>query len=120
MTYSLGDGLVALALAGGIVGCLQVIHQSRRKRLEIIHQERLVAMDKGIPLPELPLDPAQRTDPDPGHVIPILGTVLLSLSLGTMLVLFLLGRNVWVAPLPFVFLGVGLLAIHFLRGANGR
>jgi hypothetical protein len=120
MSYTLGDGLVALALAGGIVGCLQVVHQSRRRRLEIVHQERLVAMDKGIPLPELPLDPAQSTDPDPGHVIPILGTVLLSLSLGTMVVLFLLGRNFWVAPLPFAFLGAGLLALHFLRGAHER
>lgn len=62
MSYTLGDGMVALALAAGVVGCLHVIHQSRRKRLEIIHQERLVAMEKGIPLPELPLEPSR----DPG------------------------------------------------------
>jgi uncharacterized membrane protein len=51
MSYTVGDGMVTLALAAGIVGYLHVKHQSRRKRLEIIHQERLVAMDKGIPLP---------------------------------------------------------------------
>lgn len=120
MSYTVGDGLVALALAAGVVGCLQVIHQSRRRRLEVVHQERLVAMEKGVPLPELPLDPAQDPrDPDPDGVIPILGTVLLSLSLGTMIVLYLTlapARNgLWVSPLPFAFLGAGLLAFHFLR-----
>jgi uncharacterized membrane protein YphA (DoxX/SURF4 family) len=59
-----------------------VTHQSRRKRLELIHQERLAAMEKGIPLPEFPLELARQPHvPDP-NVIPILGTVLLSLSAG--------------------------------------
>jgi len=125
MSYTAGDGMVALALAAGAVGCLQVIHQSRRRRLEIIHQERLVAMEKGIPLPELPLDPAQDPrGPDPDHVIPILGTVLLSLSVGTMIVLYLTlaaARNgLWVSPLPFAFLGAGLLVFHFLRQDASR
>ncbi len=120
MSYTLGDGMVALALAAGVVGCLQVIHQSRRKRLEVIHQERLVAMEKGIPLPELPLEPTgDPRDPDPDQVIPILGTVLLSLSLGTMIVLYLTlsaaRSGLWVSPLPFAFLGAGLLVFHFVR-----
>ena len=46
MSYTVGDGMVALALALGVVGYVYVTHQSRRKRLEIIHQERLVAMEK--------------------------------------------------------------------------
>ena len=57
MSYTIGDGMVALALAGGIVGYLYVKHQSRQKRIEIIHQERMAAMEKGIPLPEFPLEP---------------------------------------------------------------
>jgi hypothetical protein len=68
-------------------------------------------------LPEFPIEqPRPGTDPD--NVIPILGTVLLSLSVGTMIVLSLMlqgeEHGFWVAPLPFAFLGVGFLAFHFL------
>jgi hypothetical protein len=119
MNSTVGEGMVAMALAAAFVGYQYLKHQHLRKRMEIIHQERLVAMEKGIPLPELPLEPGP--DPrgsDPDYVIPILGMVLLSLSLGTMIVLYLnsdSGNSFWVAPLPFAFLGVGFLAVHFLK-----
>ena len=124
MSYTIGDGIVTLALAAGIVGYLQVIHRSRQKRIEIIHQERMAAMEKGIPLPEFPLEPArERRQPDP-TVLPILGTVLLSLSVGAMIVLALNlpapSHGFWVAPLPFAFLGVGLIAYHYLLAKPGR
>ena len=124
MNYTIGDGMVALALAGGIIGYLYVKHRSRQKRIEIIHQERMAAMEKGIPLPEFPLEPArERRQPDP-TVLPILGTVLLSLSAGTMIVLALIleapSHGFWVAPLPFTFLGVGLIAYHYLLAKPGR
>ena len=120
MSYTIGDGMVTFALAGSIIGYLYMKHQSRQKRIEIIHQERMAAMEKGIPLPELPLEPArERRPPDP-TVLPILGTVLLSLSVGTMIVLALIleapSHGFWVSPLPFTFLGVGLIAFHFLKG----
>ena len=87
MGYTIGDGMVALALAGGIVGYRYVTQRSRQKRMEIIHQERMAAMDKGIPLPEFPLEPArERRPPDP-NVLPIMGTVLFSLSVGAMIML---------------------------------
>jgi hypothetical protein len=125
MSYTIGDGMVALALAGGIVGYLYVTHRSRQKRIEIIHQERMAAMEKGIPLPEFPLEPVrERHGSDTDHVIPILGTVLLSLSVGAMIVLYLNvpgpSHSIWVSPLPFAFLGVGLIAFHFLKGEPGR
>jgi hypothetical protein len=121
---TIGDGMVALALAGGIVGYLYVTHQSRQRRIEIIHQERMAAMEKGIPLPEFPLESArERRQPDP-TVVPILGTVLFCLSVGTMIVLALNlptpSHGFWVAPLPFAFLGVGLIAFHFLQAKPGR
>lgn len=124
MSYTVGDGAVVLALAAGFVGYVYVKQQSRRKRLEIIHEERMVAMEKGIPLPEFPLEPEHTAHaPDP-NVIPILGTVLLSLSLGAMIMLHhILGstrHGFWVSPLPFAFLGVGLLAFHFLKRDAGR
>jgi hypothetical protein len=124
MSYTVGDGMVTLAVAAGIVGYVYVTHQSRRKRLEIIHQERLAAMEKGIPLPEFPLEPERKPHvPDP-TVLPILGIVLLSLSVGAMIALPQLltapSQGLWVAPLPFAFLGVGLLAFHFLKRDSGR
>ncbi len=124
MSYTVGDGIVAVALAAGVVGYVYVTHQTRRKRLEIVHQERLAAMEKGIPLPEFPLEPERKPHvPDP-NVLPILGTVLLTLSVGTMIALpqFLSApaQRFWVAPLPFAFLGVGLLAFHFLKRDAGR
>jgi hypothetical protein len=124
MGYTVGDGMVALALAAGVVGYVYVTHQSRSKRLEIIHRERLVAMEKGIPLPEFPLEPAQNPRlPDP-HVLPIMGTVFLSLSVGAMIVLYRIlegeAHGFGVSPLPLAFLGAGLLAFHFLKSDASR
>lgn len=125
MSYSIGDGMVSLALAGGIVGYLYVKHLGRQKKLEVIHQERMAAMEKGIPLPEFPLDPALKPHKrDPDNVIPILGMVLLSLSLGAMIVLYInldaSSHSFWITPLPFTFLGVGFMAYHLLQSKSGR
>ncbi len=124
MSYSVGDGLATIGLAGGIVGYLQVTHRTRRQRLEIIHQERLVAMEKGIPLPEFPLDPEQERKEANEMILPIMGIVLSTLSVGTMVGLYLglpaPSHNFWVAPLPIAFLGVGLTAFHFLKDLPGR
>jgi hypothetical protein len=124
MSYTIGDGTVVLALAAGIVGYIHVKQRSRQQRIQIIHQERMAAMEKGIPLPEFPLEPAEEHhQPDP-TVLPILGTVLFTLSLGTMIVLFRTlqasERAFWITPLPFAFLGVGLIAFHFLKGDPKR
>jgi hypothetical protein len=120
MSYTVGDGSVVLALAAGVVGYLYVKHQGGQKKIEIIHQERMAAMEKGIPLPEFPFEPTRESrGSDPDNVIPILGTVLFSLSIGTMIVLFLNlpaeSRSFWITPLPFTFLGVGLIAFRLLN-----
>ncbi len=119
MSYTIGDGMVALALAGGIVGYRYVTQRSRQKRIEIVHLERMAAMDKGIPLPEFPLEPArERRPPDPAILL-LMGTVFVSLSVGAMIMLYLNlpspFRGDWVFPLPLAFLGVGLIGFHFLR-----
>jgi hypothetical protein len=125
MSYTIGDGIVSLALAAGVVGYVYVTHQSRTKRLEIIHEERMAAMEKGIPLPEFPLEAqSNQRIPDP-NVLPLLGIVLLTLSIGAMIVLYQVlpppSQGSWVAPLPLMFLGIGLLAFHFLKqDATGR
>ena len=125
MSYSIGDGIVSIALAACIVGCLHVIHRSRQKKLDIIHQERMAAMEKGIPLPEFPMDrEEERREMDRQTVIPILGMVLLSLALGTMVVLYVIlppaSHSLWIVPLPFGFLGAGFIAFHFRKGESGN
>jgi hypothetical protein len=125
MSYTIGDGIVALALAGGIVGYLYLRYQSQQKKIEIVHQERMAAMDKGIPLPEFPLEPKpERPRGDPDHVIPILGMVLSTLSVGAMIVLALNlpaeSHSFWIAPLPFAFLGIGFIGFHLLQTRAGR
>jgi hypothetical protein len=124
MSYTIGDGLVTFALAGSIIGYLYMKHQSRQKKIEIVHQERMAAMEKGIPLPEFPLEPSSERRPPDQTVLPILGTVLLTLSVGTMIVLALIlegpSHAFWVAPLPFAFLGMGLIGYHYLLAKPGR
>jgi hypothetical protein len=122
---TIGDGMVALALAGGIVGYVYIKYRDRQKRMEIIHQERMAAIDKGIPLPEFPLDTEQRpSDPGAAAVVPILGTVLFTLSVGAMIVLYLNlptpSHSFWISPLPFAFLGIGLISFHFSRANPWR
>jgi hypothetical protein len=116
--------MVALALAGGIIGYLYMKHRSRQQRIELVHRERMAAMEKGIPLPEFPSEPERgRRPPDP-DILPIMGTVFLSLSVGAMIVLYRMlpapSHSVWVSPLPLAFLGAGLIAFHFLKGEPGR
>ena len=116
---TVGDGLVALALAGGIVSYLFIKHATRQKRMEIIHQERMTALEKGIPLPEFPLDLMEEKPRPPEYpVLPILGIILSTLSIGTMIVLFFTmppsAHYWWISPLPFVFMGIGLILFHIL------
>jgi hypothetical protein len=79
-------------------------------------------MDKGIPLPELPLDPPTvEKRPDP-HTLPTIGAVFLSLGAGTMAALHLMAdaglRAFWPMPLPLATLGLGLLLYHFLAATR--
>jgi hypothetical protein len=53
-------------------------YRERQRRLEVLHQERIVAMEKGIPLPELPLERLKPT-PDPSAII----TAAVSLGLSS-------------------------------------
>ena len=121
MAYSIGDGIVVTALTAGVVGYLYLRSQDRRRRLEIVHAERLAAMDKGIPLPELPLDPLVRERrPDPGAPL-IIGIVLAAFGLGSMAALSLVDnfRQAWPMPLPVALMGAGL-ALYYYLTAGGQ
>lgn len=114
---SIADALIVIALAALFGLYLHLRHKERSRRLEIVHQERLVAMDKGIPLPELPVEPAKQPR-DPRDIV-IHGVAWLAMGLGGSLALGLTGMNfngtpLWPLPLPLLLLGVGLILFYVL------
>jgi Domain of unknown function (DUF6249) len=135
MGHSLGDGIIVVALAAAFLGYVYMKHAERQRRLEIVHQERLAAMEKGIPLPELPIDPPRvEKGPNPQATL-VHGIVWTALGIGSMIALAingphadLLGSNgsswsfssLWAFPLPFVFLGLGLVLYYFLAAERAR
>ena len=125
MGHSVGDGIIVAAIAAAIVAYLYFKHVERRRRLEIIHQERLAAMEKDIPLPELPLDPAKVQKPSDPREILIQGIAWSALGGGAMLALRLIepwpnGQVIWPLPLPLALLGIGFLLYYALASDRAR
>lgn len=118
---TIGDGLSALAFAICVVGYLHITHRSRQRKLEIIHEERMSAMEKGLPIPEFPVDPPKQPD---RTTLPLMAIVFTTLSLGTMIVLYATlppaTKNFCILPLPLTFLGLGFGIIHFLNIYPGK
>jgi hypothetical protein len=119
MGHSIGDGIIVTALAAIAIAYLYLKHRERQRRLEVIHQERLAAMDKGIPLPELAIEPPKVPKaPDPRATL-IHGLVWTTLGVGAMVALRIVGRigdapALWPLPLPIALLGVGLILYYVL------
>ena len=125
MGHTLGDALIVAALAAAFVAYLYFRHVERQRRLEIVHQERLAAMEKGIPLPELPLDPPRIPKPPDPRAPLIHGIVWSALGVGAMLALRSIGPLpnapvLWPLPLPLVFLGLGLILYYALASKRAR
>lgn len=121
MGHTFGDGIIVVALAAAFVAYLYFKHIERQRRLEIVHQERLAAMEKGIPLPELPLDPPRIPDPR----APLLhGIVWSALGIGGMLALRFgplpNAPMLWPLPLPLALLGIGLMLYYALASDRAR
>ena len=125
MGQTIGDGIVAVALAAAFLGYFYFKHREKQRRLEVIHAERLAAMEKGIPLPELPHDLPKMPDPRPSgqHVPLILGILLFGFGTGAMIALGLLTApgthgfvGLWPVPLPLALMGLGMLLYYFLAG----
>jgi Domain of unknown function (DUF6249) len=125
MGHSVGDGIIVAAIAAAIVAYLYFRHTERQRRLEIVHQERLAAMEKGIPLPELPFDPPRVPKPPDPWAPLIHGIVWLALGAGGMLALRLIGPlpgapMLWPLPLPLALLGVGLILYYAVVSRRAR
>ena len=119
MGHTIGDAYIVAALVAGFLGWLYYKHVGRQRRMEMIHKERMAAMEKGIPLPEFPLDPTMiQKVPDPRT--PLLhGIAWFSLGLGFVVALLLMGplpngQAIWMMPMPLVYLGAGLILYYVL------
>lgn len=121
MTPTYPEALIVIALIAGFLGYEYLKRRDAQRRLDILHTERLAAMDKGIPLPELPIDPppsAWRPPPDP--TVPLaIGIVLAAFGIGAMLMLAIVapGKPYWALPLPVALMGLGLVLYYRLSVA---
>ena len=118
MQHTIADALIVIALIAGFLGYLYLKGREKQRRLDIIHAERLAAIDKGIPLPEVPIDPppsAWRRPPDPKVPLAI-GIVLTAFGVGAMAMLAIVaqGQPFWAVPLPVVMMGLGLILFYRL------
>jgi len=99
--------------------------REKRRRADMIHQERMAAMEKGIPLPEFPnfnvgpspfLTARLAAKPNPQASL-LTGIIFLCVSVGTMMALFTAlpagTHSYWILPLPLAFVGIGLLLYYF-------
>ena len=104
-------------------------YRGKKRRLEMLHQERLAAIEKGIPLPELPElgpPPPRPVGPKKEHPNAALATgiILLFAGLGGVAALALVPaqelRRYWSTPLPLAMVGFGLVLFHYLtkKSAN--
>lgn len=109
--------------------------QRRQHRFDLAHKERMMAMEKGIPLPELPLNDEPGRPGLAAEIVgqirinprwPLgIGAVFIMLGLGVCAALRLSGDpeavKAWSFGLIGVFLGVGLILHYFLtRPAASR
>ena len=111
----------------GLVGS-HLTNKRRNERLKMAHAERMKALEKGIPLPELPdLDEevAYAWDsPGPSHPRAILGAAAIAATVGVGLsTVFLIWgqvggidrvRDLWPLGLLPIFIGLGLVFYHYL------
>jgi hypothetical protein len=114
MDVSIGE-VIIIAVAIAFVIRLYFAHHERQRRLEIVHRERMAAIEKGIPLPELPLEPpVVATQPDT-HFPLFPGIVLVTFGVGSMLACMMTRdlSEYWMLPLPLVFMGIGMILYHF-------
>ena len=122
---TLADALIVTAIAAAILGYLYLRYVERRRKLEIIHAERLAAIEKGIPLPEIPADFANTRKPrDPREPL-MHGVAWTALGFGFLVALLVIGplpngQVIWPLPLPLLFLGVGLMLYYALASERAR
>jgi len=120
----MSEGMVAIWVFGWVTVFL-FIHfvrlSLRDRQIERIHKERMLAMEKGIPLPELPAMESHchrgaRSD-NPRWPLG-LGGLLITLGIGNVAALIISTdpeiQKLWTLPITVIFLGAGFILYYFL------
>jgi hypothetical protein len=114
--HSIGDGIIVASISGAIFGYFYLKYRFRQRRMEILHQERMTAMEKDMALPDL--DPPEVIAPPDRQVPLVIGTVFAMFGFGSMIALSraLVGdiQRFWIMPLPIALIGVGLILAYTL------
>ena len=111
-----------MSVAAAFVAWLFMKHRERQRRIEIVHEERMAAMQKDIPLPELRFEEAPAPSPGDPHAMLLHGLVWLAFGVGGMLALLFIApdRPFWALPLPLTLLGGGLVLYYALTRDRAR
>ena len=127
--------LIILWILG--LGALAVWREHLRRRheerlREMVHRERMLALERQVPLPEL-LDVQERPAPAPGVDLlgwrprqPALGCGIVAVALGGgIAAAFALSgleelRAIWPLGLIPLLIGIGFLLVHLLERRTGR
>jgi hypothetical protein len=105
-----------IAIVGGFVVALAAFrHNNRRRELE--HQERMAAIEKGLPIPQMPIMPAL-----PAQMMPpmkqrnpyLWGFILLGAGLALVIGKIIEGNDDLGFALVLMFIGGAILAANFL------
>ncbi len=103
----MGIMIPIIAVVGG-VGIALAAFRHQAKRAELEHQERMLAIEKGVPLPPTMLPPARRRNPY------VFGFILIGFGLAMMIAMQIEGDHDWGWGLMFLLPGLGILLANIL------
>jgi len=98
--------------AGFGIALAALRHQAKRHQME--HEERMLAIEKGVALPPAALPPPRRRNPY------FWGFVLLGLGLAFIIARLIEGRMHLTAGLLMLFAGGGILLAHWIFGREKK
>lgn len=129
------DAAIALAAILAFVWGMKYVHtRKRQEERQMIHRERILAMEKGIPLPEFPIEEDDSAKSTFIEISNASRSLLPKLTLGCGLIVLFLGtgllvalklspddkmRDMWTLSFIPIFAGVGFLFYHVLLRWTG-
>jgi len=123
-----------VAILAFVWGMKYVHTRKRQEERQMIHRERILAMEKGIPLPEFPIPEDDSAKSTLVEISNASRSLLPKLTLGCGLIVFFLGtgllvalimypdsqtRKMWTMSFIPIFVGVGFLIYHVLLRSMG-